>query len=49
MVRNSTKNLFAEPKRAAQPFTNVISHAIRTGDFYFDTGVYIEIYINIYS
>ena len=33
MVRNSTKNLFAEPKRAALPFTNVISHAIRTRDF----------------
>ena len=38
MVRNSTKNLFAEPKRAAQPFTNVILHAIRTGDLYFATG-----------
>ena len=43
MVSKFDKNLFAEPKRAAQPFTNVISHAIRTRDFYFDTGVYIEI------
>jgi len=42
MVRDSTKILFAEPKSAAQPFTNVISHAIRTRDFYFGTRVYIE-------
>ena len=41
MVRDSTKILFAEPKRTAQAFTNVISHAIRTGDLYFGTGVYI--------
>ena len=38
MVSKFDKNLFAEPKRAAQPFTNVILHAIRTGDLYFATG-----------